>query len=37
MSNKKGFKVGKSLIEASKRTKDNSICRTRLTKGDCCQ
>ncbi len=33
----KGFKIGKSLVEATKDLKGNSIARTRLKTGDCCK
>jgi len=31
------FKVGKSLVEATKHLKATSVARTRLKTGDCCK
>lgn len=37
MTKSKGFKVGKSLREVSKKTQDKTVSQTRLKKGDCCR
>lgn len=34
---KSGFHVGKSLVKAVEVSKNDSVSRTRISKGDCCK